>query len=121
MTRGRIHLLTFILVAAVVAATPALVMPALTQAATRHIPAAPRRATASAAFIGGFSTVSTVTSTVPANGDVNPYGVAVVPRTMGRLTAGHVLVSNFNSSANLQGTGTTIVQIAPNGTQSLFA
>jgi hypothetical protein len=34
---------------------------------------------------------------------------------------GHILVSNFNNSANLQGTGTTIVDIAPNGTASLFA
>jgi hypothetical protein len=62
-----------------------------------------------------------VASTVPGNGDLNPYGVAVVPRTTGALVAGDILVSNFNNSANLQGTGTTIVQIAPNGTQALFA
>jgi hypothetical protein len=31
------------------------------------------------------------------------------------------LISNFNNSANLQGTGSTIVQITPGGTQSLFA
>jgi hypothetical protein len=31
------------------------------------------------------------------------------------------LISNFNNSANLQGTGTTIVQISPTGTVSLFA
>src|SRR5579862_9808779 len=62
-----------------------------------------------------------VASTVPANGDVNPYGVAVVQRSTGNLVAGHVLVSNFNNSANLQGTGTTIVDIAPNGTVNLFA
>src|ERR1035438_10773756 len=31
------------------------------------------------------------------------------------------LISNFNNSSNLQGTGTTIVQITPRGTQSLFA
>ena len=72
-------------------------------------------------FIGGFHTISTITSTVPANGDVNPYGMAVVPHTVGSLVRGDVLVSNFNNSANLQGTGTTIVQIAPNGTSSLFA
>jgi hypothetical protein len=34
---------------------------------------------------------------------------------------GNLLISNFNNSANLQGTGTTIVQISPNGTVSLFA
>jgi hypothetical protein len=66
-------------------------------------------------------TVSTVASTVPANGDVNPYGVARVPQTQGRLHQGHILVSNFNNKANLQGTGTTIVDVAPNGTVGLFA
>jgi len=65
--------------------------------------------------------ISVVASTVPANGDVNPYGIALVPRTSGSLVKGHILISNFNSSANLQGTGTTIVQIAPDGTTSLFA
>jgi len=60
-------------------------------------------------------------STVPANGDVNPYGIAIVPTTAGNLTAGNILISNFNNSSNLQGTGTTIVQITPGGSQSLFA
>ena len=58
-------------------------------------------------------------STVPANGDVNPYGVAFVPSQFpggGAIAAGDVLVSNFNSSANVQGTGTTIVQFTPGGT-----
>jgi len=62
-------------------------------------------------------------STVPANGDVNPYGVAFVPAsapTDGTLKHGGILVSNFNNSANLQGTGTTIVQILPGGETSLF-
>jgi hypothetical protein len=72
-------------------------------------------------FIGRFNTISTVASTVPANGDVNPYGVAVVPHSNGNLVAGNVLVSNFNDQANLQGTGTTIVQITPDGNTSLFA
>jgi hypothetical protein len=65
--------------------------------------------------------IVTVASTVPSNGDVNPYGVAVVPASIGKLVKGHILVSNFNNSANLQGTGTTIVDIAPNGAVSLFA
>ena len=67
------------------------------------------------------STIKTVASTVPSNGDVNPYGVAVVPVTQGSLTQGNILISNFNNSSNLQGTGTTIVQISPAGTLSLFA
>jgi len=65
--------------------------------------------------------IVTVASTVPSNGDVNPYGMARVPRTTGSLVKGNILVSNFNNSQNQQGTGTTIVQIAPNGTVSLFA
>ena len=65
--------------------------------------------------------IGTVGSTVPGNGDVNPYGVAVVPRSVGRLVKGDVLVSNFNGKSNLQGTGTTIVQISPSGARSLFA
>lgn len=65
--------------------------------------------------------IVTVASTVPSNGDLNPYGVAVVPASVGNLVAGHILVSNFNSSANLQGTGSTIVDIAPDGTAHLFA
>ncbi|HEV2702652.1 MAG TPA: hypothetical protein VGV09_13535 [Steroidobacteraceae bacterium] len=57
-------------------------------------------------------------STVPANGDVNPYGVAFVPRDFpggGTIAAGDVLVSNFNNSGNMQGTGTTIVSFNPRG------
>ncbi|HXW38382.1 MAG TPA: hypothetical protein VEJ44_01710, partial [Acidimicrobiales bacterium] len=62
-----------------------------------------------------------VASTVPANGDLNPYGVAVVPSSGGALVAGDTLVSNFNDKANTQGTGSTIVQIAPSGTMMQFA
>jgi hypothetical protein len=61
-------------------------------------------------------------STTPANGDVNPYGVAFVPAgfpTGGALNVNDILVSNFNNNQNLQGTGTTIVKIR-NGVQSLF-
>ncbi len=72
-------------------------------------------------FIGPLNAINTIASTIPANGDVNPYGVAVVQRTTGSLTAGHVLVSNFNNRRNLQGTGTTIVDVAPDGAVSLFA
>ena len=73
-----------------------------------------------APFISSFHRIHTVSSTVPHNGDVNPYGVAVVPRSVGLLHAGDILVSNFNNSQNLQGTGTTIVQIPPHGRFSTF-
>jgi hypothetical protein len=67
------------------------------------------------------TTITTLASTVPANGDVNPYGVAVVPRTVGALHRGDVLVSNFNNAQGLQGTGTTIVEVTPKGQVSTFA
>ncbi len=61
-------------------------------------------------------------STVPSNGDVNPYGVAFVdddfPVGTGPLQHGDILISNFNKSSNLQGTGTTIVDISKAGGQS---
>ena len=72
-------------------------------------------------FVGGLHTQTQVASTIPANGDVNPYGVAIVPRSQGNLDAGNVLVSNFNNAANEQGTGTTIVEVSPGGHQKLFA
>ncbi len=72
-------------------------------------------------ILSTFHNLSTIASTVPANGDVNPYGVAVVPVNAGALVANSVLVSNFNNSANLQGTGTTIVEISPSGGVSVFA
>ena len=65
-----------------------------------------------------FLPKSVVSSTVPENGDVNPYGVAIVPAGFpsgGTIAPGDVLVSNFNNSDNLQGTGTTIIKLTPNG------
>ena len=73
------------------------------------------------AILKSLHKVRTITSTIPANGDVNPYGIVRVPRTTGRLTAGDILISNFNGSGNLQGTGTTIVEIAPSGGLTVFA
>jgi hypothetical protein len=64
-------------------------------------------------FLGSIpATPNKVVSTVPASGDVNPYGIVHTPFGW--------LVSNFNNSANLQGTGSTIVRIAANGTLSTF-
>lgn len=68
-----------------------------------------------------LKTITTIASTVPGNGDVNPYGMAQVTRTVGNLRAGHILISNFNNAANAQGTGTTIVDVAPDGSVGLFA
>jgi hypothetical protein len=93
---------------------------AIAVAAFAAAPAAQAR-THTSSFIGQFNTLSTVASTMPHNGDVNPYGVAVVPSSTGSLVKGDVLVSNFNNSKNLQGTGTTIVQVSPGGQRTLFA
>jgi sugar lactone lactonase YvrE len=81
--------------------------------------------TPKAAFIAPLKTFTAVTSTVPANGDINPYGIVFVPTSVGKLQAGQVLVSNFNAEEsakqNGQGTGTTIDQISTAGKVSLFA
>lgn len=84
-------------------------------------PASAQAAWQPAPFLSHFSQITDIASTVPANGDLNPYGVAVVPRSQGKLRQGDVLVSNFNDSANLQGTGSTIVEVSPSGQQTLFA
>ncbi len=64
-----------------------------------------------------------VVSTIPPSGDLNPYGVAFVPKGFpggGTIHPNDILVSNFNNSANIQGTGSTIVTIHPDGTQTVF-
>ena len=76
---------------------------------------------ASAATPAVDTNITQIASTVPANGDVNPYGIAVIPESAGALHEGSVLISNFNAASNLQGTGTTIVQVAPGGAVSTFA
>lgn len=51
-------------------------------------------------------------STVPSNGDLNPYGVLFVSGNLGgALKPGDILVSNFNNSQNTMFLGTTIVNI----------
>jgi hypothetical protein len=59
-----------------------------------------------------------ISSTIPANGDLNPYGVAFVPPGFPsgkNISPGNILVSNFNNITNAQGTGTTIISLKPNG------
>lgn len=77
------------------------------------------------AFISGLHKITTLSPTAPtsgsAKGDINPYGVAVAPRTMGALVKGDVLVSNFNNKKNQQGTGSSIVEVSPSGKFRVFA
>lgn len=102
------------------AAAASVAASAIVAAGVALVPAA--QAQTRDSFVGGFSTLTVVSSTVPGNGDLNPYGVAVVQQSLGNLHRGDVLVSNFNNSQNQQGTGTTIVQVSPRGHHlSLFA
>ncbi len=70
-------------------------------------------------FLDRLHAIRTLASAVPlsgpAKGDVNPYGVAVVQRSVGKLIKGDVLVSNFNNAKNEQGTGSSIVEVSPSG------
>jgi hypothetical protein len=65
---------------------------------------------------GVFGPRFIVSCTIPANGDLNPYGVVFVPKDFpsgGKIAPGDVLVANFNNSSNLQGTGVTIIKFTP--------
>jgi hypothetical protein len=89
--------LTHIAAASLLVATVALVSMAASAEAQRFIPDI------------------IISSTMPSNGDLNPYGVAFVPPNFpsgGLLVPGDILVSNFNNSNN---TGTTIIKLTPNG------
>ena len=55
----------------------------------------------------------TLALTTADNGDLNPYAVVVAPVSAGKVSAGDVLVDNFNNISNLQGTGTTIIAYNP--------
>ncbi len=82
-------------------------------------------APSSGPFLAKFTSVSKLGSTEAANGDVNPYGIVIVPSTVGKLQAGTLLISNFNAKESAkehgQGTGTAIVQVSTTGKVSLFA
>jgi hypothetical protein len=65
-----------------------------------------------------------VSSTVPPNGDLNPYGIAFVPSGFpkgGKISPGDVLVSNFNDMNNCQGQGTTVIQYTPSNSDDSVA
>jgi hypothetical protein len=49
----------------------------------------------------------------PNNGDQNPYCLDIAKITAGKITAGDLVVCNFNNAANVQGTGTTIIALHP--------
>ena len=63
-----------------------------------------------------------VTSSVPDNGDQNPYALVVAPVSAGKVAKDDLLIDNFNDKNNLQGLGTTIVDYNPSTEKlSVFA
>ena len=68
---------------------------------------------AEAGFLENIRRHTILTSTVPDNGDQNPYAIVVAPVSAGTIQKDDVLVSNFNNAGNLQGLGTTIINYNP--------
>lgn len=64
-------------------------------------------------FLEGIRRHTTLGSSVPDNGDQNPYALVVAPVSAGIIQKDDVLITNFNNSTNLQGTGRTIVDYNP--------
>jgi hypothetical protein len=80
------------------------------------------QANAAAGFLSGIHKHVTLTSTVPENGDQNPYAIVIAPASAGAIKTDDVLVTNFNDAKNLQGLGTTIVDYRPSTkAMSVFA
>ena len=56
------------------------------------------------------------------NGDNNPYGIAIVPLSIGTLIAGNILVADFSDTTGGAGGGTSILQVNPTtGVSTVFA
>ena len=69
----------------------------------------------------GAAPDKTVASLIAPDGDRDPFGIAIVPLTMGKLTAGNLLVAEFGDKQGTAGAGTTILQVNPaTGKTSVF-
>jgi hypothetical protein len=91
-------------------------------AALTALAAAPALADAPQDFLDTIHHHGTLGSTVPDNGDLNPYAIVVAPASAGMIHQHDVLIDNFNNQSNLQGTGTTIMVYSPATKKtSLFA
>ncbi len=77
------------------------------------VPCAAALAAQPGSFLDGIRRQTTLTTTVPGNGDQNPYAIVVAPVSAGLVQKDDVLVTNFNNDGNLQGLGTTIVAFNP--------
>ena len=82
-------------------------------AATALIGAATAASAAGTSLLDGIKKHSTVGSSVPDNGDQNPYALMVAPVSAGAIQKDDLLVDNFNDANNLQGLGTTIMDYRP--------
>jgi len=71
--------------------------------------------TVNPSILSTLATITTIGSTLdPTELGGNPYGLAIAPVTAGLITAGDLVVCNFNDGAtNTQGLGTTIVGLHP--------
>ncbi|HEY1453308.1 MAG TPA: hypothetical protein VGF57_07580 [Roseiarcus sp.] len=76
-------------------------------------PQAALPATGPASFLDGIHRQTVLGSTVPENGDQNPYAIVVAPTSVGSIEQDDVLITNFNDAGNLQGLGATIVNFNP--------
>ncbi len=89
-------------------------LPGSQQGTAQSVTAQSVNNTASASVLATLNTETTIGSDVdPVTGDVNPYGLAVAPVTAGKLTAGDLVVCDFNDKSNVQGTGNAIVALHP--------
>ena len=63
---------------------------------------------------------TTLTSSVPDNGDQNPYALIVAPVSAGKIEKDDLLIDNFNDKNNLQGLGSTVVIYRPSTKKTLL-
>lgn len=65
-------------------------------------------------ILATLNTATTIGSTVdPNTGDVNPYGLDIAPADSGLIHRGDLVVCDFNNNQNVQGTGNSIIALAP--------
>lgn len=64
--------------------------------------------------LANLNTITTIGSTIdPVTQQDNPYGLDIAPISASKLTAGDLVVCNFNNSAGTEGQGTSIVALHP--------
>ncbi|HET6893861.1 MAG TPA: hypothetical protein VFH72_00580, partial [Candidatus Baltobacteraceae bacterium] len=77
-------------------------------------PANPQVVTSGQSILSTLTTQQTIGSTSPSTPhDVNPYGLDVAKVTAGKISAGDLVVCDFNNPGNVQGTGTEIISLHP--------